>query len=35
VTLVLMLAEPVLALRRHAAARRTAALPHEDEDEVA
>ncbi|MBX3627744.1 MAG: heme exporter protein CcmD [Rhizobacter sp.] len=31
VTLVLMLAEPVLALRRHAAARRTAALPHDDE----
>lgn len=31
VTLVLMLAEPVLAARRHAGARRAAAMPHDDE----
>lgn len=31
VTLVLMLAEPVLTARRHAAARRAAAMPRDDD----
>ncbi|WOB07207.1 heme exporter protein CcmD [Piscinibacter gummiphilus] len=32
VTLVLMLAEPVLAARRHSGARRAAALPRDEHD---